>query len=128
MKTSLFFTGVLLFTSTLLMGQINSDVETRAKKPMFSIQEGAVKKQNVDGQKSNGFKVYPIPTENYLNLQSMIVGSDVKIIDLGGLVVLSFAITQTNQRIDISDLASGLYFLRVSYYGTVLSTIRIIKD
>lgn len=126
MKLSLLFSLLLLSSSVISVAQTNE--AQSAKKPMFSIEEGATKIKADDSQKSNTFKVYPIPTENMLNLEGLIVGSTVDIMDLGGLVILTFDINRTNQRIDISELAAGLYFFRLSYGSTILRTIRIVKD
>jgi hypothetical protein len=126
MKSPLLFSALLLFFSTVSIAQATEGQS--ARKPMFSIEEGATKIKADDSQKSNNFKVYPIPTENILNLEGLMVGSTVDIMDLGGVVIMTFDINRTNQRIDISELAAGLYFFRLSFAGTILRTIRIVKD
>lgn len=127
MRKAVLFLFVLTIAGSS-MGQFNNETDQTARKPMFSIQEGATKAKQDELQKSNNFNAYPIPTENFINLENIMLGSVVDIMDLGGELLLTFDITRTNQRIDISELSAGIYFLRLSFAGTTLRTIRVIKE
>ncbi|MFM7725254.1 MAG: T9SS type A sorting domain-containing protein, partial [Flavobacteriales bacterium] len=57
----------------------------------------------------NNFDVFPNPATDQLNLQG-ITQSNVSILDVSGKLIESIAAHQ--QRIDVSHLAAGVYFVR----------------
>ena len=60
--------------------------------------------------------LYPIPTHNVLNLNADLQGrTEVKLFDVNGRTVKHFVANSLNEmRINVSDLQSGVYFVRVS--------------
>ncbi|MDP4235443.1 MAG: T9SS type A sorting domain-containing protein [Bacteroidota bacterium] len=70
------------------------------------------------------FTIFPNPAENSINIRSSVNGNaDVKIFDQLGRAVVSshpFAFGRDqNTSIDVSKLASGIYFVRIEYEGFV---------
>lgn len=63
-----------------------------------------------DKLKKDVFTVYPVPAKNEIT----IIGGDVRleIINSTGIVVMNLKINSTRQRVDISHLPNGLYFVK----------------
>lgn len=61
--------------------------------------------------------VYPIPSNEVLNIESSDVIEDVQIIDLNGRVVLHEQPKNKNNTIGVSHLSNGAYMLKVSAKG-----------
>lgn len=68
-------------------------------------------------------KIFPNPTSGALQIESSAEDLSIYIFDALGKIVLR----TTEQRIDISNLASGSYFMRIESNGTVLRTEKIVK-
>lgn len=63
----------------------------------------------------SGFKVFPNPCNDVLNIQSEITITKIEILDLLGGVVKSINISSVNSyRIGVSGIPSGIYFLRIN--------------
>ncbi|WP_158849464.1 T9SS type A sorting domain-containing protein [Algibacter sp. L1A34] len=56
-----------------------------------------------------GFKIYPNPTSNYINVESKIDVDRFEIYDLSGKKVLS---SNNYEKINVEDLSKGLYLLK----------------
>lgn len=65
------------------------------------------------------FTVYPNPVSRYLRINSPMhfLGVAFQVFDLQGNTVLSDVVRQQEQLLDIGQLASGVYFLRMDSYG-----------
>ncbi|WP_055442304.1 T9SS type A sorting domain-containing protein [Lacinutrix himadriensis] len=72
------------------------------------------------------FSVYPIPAQNVLHIKSNTQHSEAIIMDLNGRIVQQEKLTNTLQTIDISQLNSGVYILKLSN-GNQVITKKIIK-
>lgn len=73
---------------------------------------------------------YPNPIINALNLKGLKPGRhQIEFLDYQGLHVFSIEIEQSNEvsSIDLSHLASGVYFLRISNQSNI-SVLKILKD
>lgn len=68
-------------------------------------------------------KLYPNPTTDYLNIEGDFEIASVQIYSLSGKIVKQ----STEDKIDVSQLQSGLYFAKVNI-GGVSSVTRFIKD
>lgn len=60
--------------------------------------------------------IYPNPSSETLNIyfsNSLNVGIDAQIVDIGGKVIKSFRVESQEVSLDVSDLASGVYFVKI---------------
>ncbi len=66
---------------------------------------------------NNGIKLYPNPAGDFINIaidnDADLLAREVQILDLLGLVVSKQELTDGNNRIDISNLPRGTYFIKV---------------
>ncbi len=73
--------------------------------------------------------VYPNPASKYFMITSPQVSIDeIEIFNTVGQLVKSQKITQTNNKINIEDLAAGTYYLRIYNEGQFLKSDKIIKN
>jgi len=75
---------------------------------------------NVEENKKPSLSFYPNPTDGVLNLsffnnQQI---NQIQVLDMNGKLVKNY--TQTNKQIDISELPSGIYFLKLNLLGKSL--------
>ncbi len=64
-------------------------------------------------EKESRIKVYPNPASEYVQLNNLTVGSTVSLISNIGSVVASYIVTESDLIIPTSNLASGIYYLRI---------------
>ena len=77
----------------------------------------------------NLIRIYPNPTSDHFMVASQKVSVDkVEIFNTVGQLVKSQNITPMNNRINIEDLASGTYYLRIYNEGQFLKSDKIIKN
>ncbi|TBX70988.1 T9SS type A sorting domain-containing protein [Flavobacterium silvisoli] len=76
---------------------------------------------------ANNFKAYPNPVKDILNLSAETTISQVQVTNLLGQVVLSKNINATQGQIDVANLASGTYLVKVSS-DDLVKTIKVIKQ
>jgi len=72
------------------------------------------------------FAIYPNPATNQLTISSIATLSHVELYDVSGKFAMRFE-TIGNESLDISELASGLYFIKVFTQDGKVLTNRIIK-
>ncbi len=75
---------------------------------------------------SKGFSVYPNPVNNILNLQAKESISNVAIYNVLGQEVYSAKVNAMTSQVDMSQMASGAYFVKVNINGTE-GTVKVIK-
>jgi hypothetical protein len=80
-----------------------------------------------DTQDDPGLKLYPSPVVNTLNIESLYPMDGIDIQNLSGFVVKSMRNCALNATIDVSSLTGGMYIVRVSTNGRIL-TRKIIKN
>ncbi|QRM89960.1 T9SS type A sorting domain-containing protein [Lacinutrix sp. WUR7] len=80
----------------------------------------------VENLLAEGVLVYPIPAQNVLHIKSNMQHSEAIIMDLNGRIVQQEKLTNALQTIDISQLNSGVYILKLSN-GNQVITEKIIK-
>jgi len=73
----------------------------------------------------NTVAVYPNPTSDYLNVRSKQKNAGIKIYDVSGKMVLS--LDKAEQKIDVSQLMKGTYFLTLKNADGTSSTNKFIK-
>ncbi len=66
-----------------------------------------------DLKNNTNFVLYPNPVKNQLTIKSNVTGN-VEILDITGKVVLNAAIKTLRQNIDVSELPSGVYFVKIN--------------
>ena len=64
---------------------------------------------------TNSISVYPNPATSIVNLSSKdsLTFENVTIVDVNGRSVKTFVVNQTQTKINVSDLTSGIYFLNI---------------
>ncbi|MCP2026637.1 hypothetical protein L1276_001781 [Flavobacterium sp. HSC-32F16] len=72
------------------------------------------------------FKYYPNPVQHVLNISNSSNIDDVEVISVSGKSILTKQINNTHSEIDLSNVSSGLYFLKVKSEGQT-KTIKIVK-
>lgn len=72
--------------------------------------------ENVNEYGQASLSLYPNPTHNVLNLNADLQGhTEVMILDMNGKTVKHYVVNGLNEmRLNVSDLQSGVYFIRVS--------------
>ena len=73
------------------------------------------------------FRAYPNPIKNILNLSFETTITSASIYNLLGQEVISKAINATEGTIDVSNLTSGTYFVKV-FANTFVKTLKVIKE
>lgn len=63
--------------------------------------------------KKNEFYVYPNPTSDYINVKNVYDEVDYQVIDLQGAIIAKGRLNQRNCKIILSELPSGLFFLKI---------------
>ena len=81
---------------------------------------------NEDFISNNYFSIYPNPTNSKVNIKSDNKFDEVEIYDVLGQKVLSSKIPE-NQEIDMSELKSGTYFLKLKNESLIKNT-KVIKE
>ena len=74
-------------------------------------------------------QVYPIPTENYLKIKidKSVKDADIIIVDSSGAVVNRFKYSDISDgNLDLSDLVSGIYFIKIST-DELIQTQKLVK-
>lgn len=76
----------------------------------------------------HSFEMFPIPASRELNLRNMINAESVSIINITGQVIAKYNVSGANARIDVSDLAKGLYIISVmEQNGNMMSRKLVIE-
>ncbi|MDN3494154.1 T9SS type A sorting domain-containing protein, partial [Winogradskyella bathintestinalis] len=78
---------------------------------------------SVNGLKTEDFRIYPNPAENIINISSMeAIDTKANLYDLSGRLVITTALENTNNTINVSQLKSGIYVLELSNKKGKIST------
>lgn len=80
-----------------------------------------------DNFERNTLKAYPNPVKNFLNLSHASAISDVAIFNLLGQEVLTRTVNANTAQLDLSNLASGAYLVKITS-DAAIQTIKIIKE
>jgi len=77
-----------------------------------------ISKTSIDAEIADKFKLYPNPTDKYINIDLMNTNNaTVRILNNVGQVVLSQDLAQTSSELYVGDLASGMYTVEVIIDG-----------
>ncbi|MDN3725448.1 T9SS type A sorting domain-containing protein [Aequorivita sp. SDUM287046] len=74
-----------------------------------------------------GFSYYPNPTNNILNLQSIESIEQVSFYNVLGQLVIENTVNATSTQVDISNLNTGTYIMKVTVNGEI-GTYRVLKQ
>ena len=69
---------------------------------------------------------YPNPANNFLNLEGIPQNSNLKIVDITGKIVFESTLQNYFERIDVSTLNNGIYFIQVTNNGSIIAVEKII--
>jgi hypothetical protein len=79
------------------------------------------------GAESNSFNVYPNPAaEGFINVNSgnaIVAGTVLELVDLAGVVVKKMELSSNQFSLNIQDLASGVYLVRITNSNSNLNSI-----
>lgn len=67
----------------------------------------------------NNVSVYPNPAQNVVNIQldENLVGSPISVYDIYGKLVIEESVNQANVKLDVNQLPSGIYYLRIGNHS-----------
>ncbi|MDD5149705.1 MAG: T9SS type A sorting domain-containing protein [Flavobacterium sp.] len=68
----------------------------------------------LEEQALKGFKLYPNPTKNIISMDSEKVLNEVKVFNLAGKELMKLKPNKAQTNVDLSALASGFYFIKVT--------------
>ncbi len=87
----------------------------------YDVNSGAVSENNIEG-----LKFYPNPVSNTLNIQAKDNIQAVNIFNVSGQEVMKLQPNATEQKIDMSHLTNGMYFVKVQVNGEV-TAFKVVK-
>jgi len=94
----------------------------------FPIPAGAIGAvSSISTAKDVAFSIYPNPADHYLIIQTSATKNKIEICDVQGRKVMGLNIDETQNRIDISSLSSGIYNIQV-LNNEGLSSMKFIKQ
>ncbi|MEA9413834.1 T9SS type A sorting domain-containing protein [Flavobacterium sp. PL02] len=73
------------------------------------------------------FKYHPNPVKNVLSIENSSVIDEVTLFSVGGIIILDKKINNLHSNLDLSNVATGIYFLKVKSEGRE-KTIKIVKE
>lgn len=79
-----------------------------------AITYSSILKVNFDA--SNSISVFPTPAASILNLNvasASLIGTSASLVDIGGRIVKTFIINSASEHLDVSNLVSSVYFIRL---------------
>ncbi len=71
----------------------------------------------INKDESANLRIFPNPASDDLELSSIPPGTVCTILNTTGQVILTHTLSSSSERIDVSDLAPGFYFLKISGSG-----------
>lgn len=78
-----------------------------------------------DNEKTNTLNLFPNPATTSFtisNIPASILGEKAKLTELSGKIVMEFNLNELNQKVDVSHLKNGVYFIKI---GTSIQKISI---
>lgn len=75
---------------------------------------------------AEGTRAYPNPATTYVNLD-LPQGADIRVVDMLGHQIFTKQNTNRSEKIDVSELEQGIYFLQIMHEGNS-ATKRIVKN
>ncbi|HEX8015702.1 MAG TPA: T9SS type A sorting domain-containing protein, partial [Flavobacterium sp.] len=123
-ETTLPLTTVLVDGVTYYASQTINNVESPQRLAVTAKSNGAL--SNEDFVLPN-FKFYPNPVKNKLALSNTANIDEVELLAVSGKSALVKKINDIHSEIDLSNISTGVYFLKVKSEGKI-KTIKIVKE
>jgi hypothetical protein len=67
----------------------------------------------------NEIVIYPNPAKEFMHIKNLRSKQEYEIYDISGRKIVTGVIADDNNRIDISNMASGVYFLQLNRIHTI---------
>lgn len=83
---------------------------------------------SVDDQNSQYLQVYPNPVSDYIYVKSMFSIKMIEVCNIYGFQLFNINTENSETKIDLSSLRSGIYFLKLFKYNNEVIVKKIIKD
>jgi hypothetical protein len=122
--TTLPLTTVLVDGTTYYASQTINNIESAQRLAVTAKSNGAL--SNEDFVLPN-FKFYPNPVKNKLSLSNTTNIDEIEIFSVSGKSALVKKINHIHSEIDLSNISTGVYFLKVKSEGKT-KTIKIVKE
>ena len=90
---------------------------------VFDYLESSIALSSQTNQLQNNINLYPNPTSNILNIENRTseIVSSIAIYSINGSLVRNIKNSQNIQSVDVSELQSGIYFVKVERNDQVLN-------
>lgn len=110
-----------------LLGETNEDIHASDIQLLFFKEHARCTETDVKEQKTNLFTVYPNPAAQFLDWKAPRGINRVRLVNLRGTTMIDAKATDTN-RMDISELSSGLYLIQFMQGNQVVASNRVVVD
>ncbi|MCV2485861.1 T9SS type A sorting domain-containing protein [Flavobacterium sp. SH_e] len=122
-ETPLPLTTVLVNGTTYYASQTINGIESKERLAVTAKVNGSLSTPDFN---MASFQFYPNPVKDILTIKNDSIINDIEIISISGTSVLYRTINDTHSEIDLSNLSSGLYLLKVKSEN-YQKTIKLIK-
>lgn len=122
-ETPLLLTTVLVDGVTYYASQTIDGIESTERLAVTAKVNGSL--STSDFVLSN-FRFYPNPVQHNLSIQNPSPIDEIELLSVSGKTILTKRINNTQSEIDLSNVATGFYFLKVKAEGQI-KTVKIVK-
>ena len=84
--------------------------------------------ESIEELNSQNINLYPNPTNDILNITSSETISEIEIVNAMGQVVKRIDVNADNVACNVEDLTRGVYVVRISTQGTIISQHKFVKE
>lgn len=84
--------------------------------------------ENIEELNSQNINLYPNPANDILNITSSETISEIEIVNVMGQVVKRIEVNADNAACNVEDLTHGVYVVRISTKGTIISLGKFVKE
>ncbi len=82
----------------------------------------------IEGISNENIVIYPVPAKDIVNIRMKSVINQVEVISITGQVISKSSFNHTEATLSTSDIANGIYFLRITTTnGTAMRKIQVLK-
>jgi len=122
-ETTLPLTTVLVDGVTYYASQTINGIESKERLSVMAKVKGSLSTEDFV---LPNFRYYPNPAQHALNISNSSTIDEVEIISISGKSILSKKVNDTQSEIDLSNVSSGFYFLKIKSEEQT-KTIKIVK-
>lgn len=76
---------------------------------------------------NENISIYPNPAENYLFIRSDVIIKQVELMDISGRIILSITPLASNEKLDLSNISNGMYYIKCTTENNNIVTAIIAK-